>query len=191
MISILLPPVLGALAGAVASMAYNWWRTNKEYGALIFAFATEFVSQFELCAMYFGQSKENYISYSSLFSFVDASSFSKFASVSRDAEVPAAIIELKARYFQIQPHIEEASKYALEASRATEESERQKRQNEAFHAQAVAMTFFLGEIGEIEKLTALIVNSAKKVSDGPVAWDLASRLSTARMKIKKLRTETG
>jgi hypothetical protein len=189
MISFLLPPVLGALAGALASIVYNWWRTDKEYRALILSFSAEFISQFELCVMYFGHSMETYVSFSTLFSFTDASAFSKLASVSRDPEVPAAIIELKANYFQIQPHIEEASKYALEASRASEEPERRKRMTDAaFLAQRVAMTFFLSELAETESLTALLLNNAQRVSPGPVAWDLNSRFSKAKKQIKKLRS---
>ena len=134
MISILLPPVLGALAGVLASVAYSWWRNSKEYRSLILSFCAEFVSLYDRCGMYFDQAIRGEVSYSALFSFTDASAFSKLASVSNNPEVPTAIIELKAKYFQIQRHVEEASRFALEGSRASDGEQKRLIMEKARHA---------------------------------------------------------
>jgi len=154
------------------------------------SFCAEFVSLFELCAMYFEQAHQGSISYSTLFGFTDPSTFSKLASVSKDAEVPTAIIELKSKYFQIQRHVEEASRFALEGSRASDKNQKQDRMDEARQAQGTALAFFFSEYQETERMTELLIKTAKQVSPGPTVWNLESRFSEARRKIHNLKKET-
>ncbi len=171
------------MAGALASIAHNWWRNKQEYRSLILSFAAELVSLFERCAMYFEQAHQGSVSYSALFSFTDSSAFSKFASVSKDAEVPTAIIELKATYFQVQRHVEEASRYSLEGSRASDATKKQEWMTKATHAQRTALAFFLSGYEDTERLTALLLNTAQRVSPGQVGWKLSNRFTQAKNKI--------
>lgn len=70
---------------------------------------------FERCVIYYRQHKQYEksgkieVSYSGLFNFTDASILSKFASVSNRPEVVTAIMKLKAAYFQVGRHVEDAS----------------------------------------------------------------------------------
>lgn len=190
MISVLLPPILGALAGALTSIAYNWWLTRKEYRSLILSFCAEFVALYERCGMYYDQAVRGEVSYSALFSFTDASAFSKLAAVSKNPEVPTAIIELKAKYFQTQRHVEEASRFALEGSRTSDVKEKRVNMEKASHAQETALAFFLGEHEEIERLTGLLLSAAQRVTPGHALWNLSTRFSNARSKIHHLKTSS-
>lgn len=130
------------------------------------------------------------MSYSTLFSFTDASAFSIFASVSNKPEVVTAIIELKSFYFQIQRHVVEAANYALESSRTSDTFTKQDIMKKARHAQGTALAFFHSSYDEIEEKTALIVKETQKVSPGNVANTLASKFSESRDEKLRLDSET-
>lgn len=189
MISVLLPPILGALAGALASVAYSWWRISKEYRALILAFCAEFVSLYEICVMYFDAFMKEEFPYAALFTFTDSSAFSKLASVSKDVDVPVAIIDLKTKYFQVQHYFEEASRYTVEIRKTWGEKERKETMRKARHAQETGLLFFMNEHEETERLTALLVDNAKKLSPGPVTWSLSTRFSEAKNKLNQLKKD--
>lgn len=144
--SILIPlvsAVLGGFAGAGISIYYSRRQTKQEYRSLILSFCSEMVSLFQRCVMYYKQAKTGEVSYSALFSFTDSSALSKFASVCEKPEVVAAIIELKSMYFQTQRHVEEAARFAIEGSRASDPQEKEDLMGKASHAQRTALAFFL------------------------------------------------
>jgi hypothetical protein len=101
-------------------------------------------------------------------------------------EVVAGIIELKSMYFQIQRHVEEAARFAVEASRSGDEKEKQDLMVKAVHAQGTALAFFHGFYERIEKETGLIVEAAKNVSPGDVAENLSSRFLDAKNEKQEL-----
>jgi len=138
--------------------------------------------------MYYAQAKKGEVSYSPLFSFTDSSALSKFASVCQKPEVVAAIIELKSMYFQIQRHVEEAARFAVEGSRASDPKEGRDLMNKASHVQGTAFAFFLGFYARIEKETGLIVEAAQKVSPGGVAEHLSSKFLEAKNEKQELDT---
>jgi hypothetical protein len=188
-ITILMPlftAILGGLAGAGISIWFSRRQVRKEYSSLILAFCSELVSVFERCVMYYAQIKKKEVSYSALFSFTDSSALSKFASVCQKPEVVAGIIELKSMYFQIQRHVEEAARFAVEASRSGDEKEKQDLMVKAVHAQGTALAFFHGFYERIEKETGLIVEAAKNVSPGDVAQNLSSRFLDAKNEKQEL-----
>lgn len=116
----LISAVLGGFAGAGITIYYQKKQTDQEHRSLILSFCSELVSAYKRCVKYYSQYIKGDVSYSTLFSFTDASAFSRFASVSNKPEVVTAIIELKSFYFQIQRHVVEAANYVLESSRTSD-----------------------------------------------------------------------
>src|SRR3990172_7482849 len=74
--------ILGGLVGAGISIYFSRRQAKQEYRSLILSFCSELVSAFRRCVIYYRQSIQREVSYSALFSFTDASVFSRFASVS-------------------------------------------------------------------------------------------------------------
>jgi hypothetical protein len=188
-INILLPlvsAVLGGLAGAGISIYYSRRQAKQEYRSLILSFCSEMVSIFWRCVKYYKQSKTGEISYSSLFSFTDSSTLAKFASVCKKPEVVAAIVELKSMYFQVQRHVEEASRFAVDGSRASTPNEKDDLMKKAARAQGTALAFFHSSYENIEKEMDLIVQTAKQVAPGDVADKLYSKFIEAKTEKKNL-----
>jgi len=172
--------VLGGLAGAGISIYYQKRQKDQEHKSLILSFCSEFVSAYSRCVKYYGQALKGEVSYSALFNFTDASAFSRFASISKRSEVVAAIIELKSSYFQIQRHVIEASNYALQSSRESDEFIRQDLIKKARHAQGAALAFFHSSYDDIRDKTALMINEAQKAAPGVVANNLSSKFTNSR-----------
>jgi len=188
-INILLPlvsAILGGLAGAGISIYYSRRQAKQEYRSLILSFCSEMVSIFWRCVKYYKQSKTGEISYSALFSFTDSSTLAKFASVCKKPEVVAAIVELKSMYFQVQRHVEEASRFAVEGSRASAPSEKDDLMKKAARAQGTALAFFHSSYENIEKEMDLIVQTAKQVAPGDMADNLYSKFFQAKTEKKNL-----
>jgi hypothetical protein len=188
-INILFPlvsAVLGGLSGAGISIYYSRRQAKQEYRSLILSFCSEMVSIFWRCVKYYKQSKTGEISYSALFSFTDSSTLSKFASVCKKPEVVAAIVELKSMYFQIQRHVEEASRFAVEGSRTSAPNEKDDLMKKAARAQRTALAFFHSSYENIEKEMDLIVQTAKQVAPGSVADNLYSKFIEAKTEKKNL-----
>jgi len=188
-INILLPlvsAILGGLAGAGISIYYSRRQAKQEYRSLILSFCSEMVSIFCRCVKYYKQSKTGEISYSALFSFTDSSTLAKFASVCKKPEVVAAIVELKSMYFQVQRHVEEASRFAVEGSRASTPNEKDDLMKKAARAQGTALAFFHSSYENIEKEMDLIVQTAKQVAPGDVADNLYSKFFQAKTEKKNL-----
>ena len=185
--------VIAALLGGFAGGGISIWFTQRqargEYRALILAFCSELVGTFNRCVSYYEQAKKSEFSYSALFSFTDASALSKLASVSQNPEIIASIIELKARYFQIQRHVDEAQNFAVEASRATHQQEQQQLWLKAHRARGTALGFFFGNYEDIEKETSRIVTATKHAAPGEVADGLALRFSEAQARKANLDAE--
>ena len=176
----LVSAILGGLAGAGISIYFSRRQAKQEYRSLILSFCSELVSAFRRCVIYYRQSIQREVSYSALFSFTDASVFSRFASVSKNPDVVTAIIELKSMYFQIQRHVEEAANFALRASRISDAFTNQDIMKKALHAQGTALAFFYSSYDEIEKRTSLLIEEAQKVSPGSVINDLALKFTESR-----------
>lgn len=188
-VSVLIPLIsalLGGLAGAGISIFYAKRQSKQEYCSLILSFCTEMVSLFNRCIGYYKQSQTGEVSYSALFSFTDASALSKFASVCENPEVVASIIELKFMYFQIQRHVEEASRFALQGTRSSDPTEKEELMKKAIHAQGTALAFFTSSYDQIENHTDLIVQTAQQVSPGSMATELSSRFDKAKKDKKAL-----
>lgn len=182
--------IIGGFAGAGICIWYSRKQARQEYRSLILAFCSELVSTFHRCVMYYEQAKTSGVSYSALFSFTDASALSKVASVCQEPEVVASIIELKSKYFQIQRHVEEAARYAVEERRAFTEHEKAELWTKARLAQGTAVGFFLSYYEDIEKETSRIVAEAKRAfPKGKTASYLASKFS--KDKEKKANLDAG
>lgn len=174
--------IIGGISGSLVTNLYSSWQKTKEYRALIFAFCSELVISFDRCVESHRQRKTGIVSYSSLFSFTDAASLSKLASSCKQPGVISAIIELKSMYFQIQPHIEEAAKFALQSARSTKVEEQAELMNKALHAQATGLAFFEYFYADIVRFTQLIINNTLKISPGNESWSLNSRFIDAKTK---------
>ncbi len=169
----------GAIVGVAMSNYYVKKRSDQEYIALILGFCAEMVSLFCRCVMYYNQSKKRVISYSALFSFTDSTALSKFASVCQKPAVVAAIVELKSRYFQIQRHVEEASRLAVASKLASTEEDQNTFMEKAFLAQRTAVAFFISPYEAVEREMNLLVDTTLQVAPGSVANDLHAKYSKA------------
>lgn len=188
-VSILIPLVsalLGGLAGAGYAIHHAKRQSEKEYSALILSFCSEMVTVFSRCVTYYRQYKSGEVSYSALFSFTDAFALSKFASVCEKPAVIVAIIELKSMYFQVQRHVEEVSRFALDSSRTSNQEEKKELMIKATHAQGTALEFFHSSYKNIIKEMDLLVNAAKEVAPGTVANDLYSKYDEAKNDKEKI-----
>jgi hypothetical protein len=181
------PFISGGLAGTLISIIYSQLRNKREYSSLILSFCFEFVLLFDRCVMYYEQAVGDQISYSTLFTFTDSSAFSKLASVTNNPEVATVIIELKAKYFQIKRHTDEAANYALEGSRTRNLEDKKIFMEKAHHAQGTALAFFLGSYDELERKTNLLVQAAKQSSPDNVWWDISEKLSDAKRKYSEAK----
>jgi hypothetical protein len=182
-VSIIIPLVsalLGGLAGAGYAIQHAKKQAEKEYSAFILSFCSEMVTVFSRCVKYYRQFKSKEVSYSALFSFTDSSALSKFASVCEKPAVVAAIIELKSMYFQIQRHVEEASRFALDSSRSSTLEEKTELMKKAMHAQGTALAFFHSSYKDIIKEMDCLVIATKEVAPGTVANDLYSKYEIAK-----------
>jgi hypothetical protein len=180
--------LLGGLGGALAAILYSNYRTSREYKSLILAFASELILAFERCVLYYKQSLYPgiHISYSALFDFTDASALSKIATVTRDSAIIEAIMYLKAQYFQVGRHVEDAAKFIVQAERSPDD-----KKNLVFavqRAQLTALAFFIGADSpkpdletykKIKEKTSLVLNAAKNVSSKKMAEELSSKFSIA------------
>ena len=140
--SAILGALVGALAAGIISVLYSNYRASKEYKSLILAFASELILAFNRCVLYYKQSLTlpPTISYSALFDFTDASALSKLATVTKDSAIIEAIMHLKALYFQVGRHVEEAAKFKARADRFPQLANELNRA--AGHAQRTALAFF-------------------------------------------------
>jgi hypothetical protein len=174
------PLVLVLLSGSIAAfltllinIIYHARIRKKTRRSLILAFASELVFAFHRCIVYYRQQfterlKNIEVSYSELFEFADASMLSNFSTVGPKPELIAAIVFLKARYFQISRHVREAAKFAGESRRAGCEEERTRILSNAIGARGTALAFFLADYNPdlykaIEDKTEMIINEAKKI----------------------------
>jgi len=181
--------ILGGLAGAGISIYFSKRQATQEYRPLILSFSSEMVSTFWRCVKYHKQYNSGEISYSSLFSFTDASILSRFASVCKKPEVVAAIIELKSMYFQVQRHVEEASRCAIESRSLSIGADSQQLMKRALSAQGAALSFFKSSYKNIVKEMDLIVQTAMQVAPGSVADSLYSKYNEAKSEKKKVDEE--
>lgn len=191
--SMIISIAFSSVAAVLISIIFQLSQANREARSLILAFATEFVFSFERCITYYEQSKKRIVSYSTLFNFSDASVLSKYATVCKNPNVIAAIVELKSIYYQVARHVDEASIFIAQAERvAATEKEKNRLKAAAVHAQRTAIVFFFGDKGEkyedVERKTMLIIKAAKKVFPGDVIDGLSARFECARRKKSELET---
>jgi hypothetical protein len=185
--------LVGGLAGALLSSGIvtiaGWIRNLRERTALLLAFATELVELFARTTMYYNQHKKGSISYSALYdNATDSNMLGKLAEVIDDAAIIFIIINLKARYFQIQRHVLDASKYASEQSilklkyehykseyGKSDETRKIEKELEdagvrAQAAQGRAIAFF--EFDEMLKWTETLLTYIEKHANGPLGMFL-------------------
>ena len=110
--------IVGGVSAGLLIIWYNHRRRIMEYRSLLLGFSVELVLAFERCVTYYKQSITGGVSYSSIFDFTDASMVSRLAAVTDKPRIVRTIIELKSMYFQVRRHVEDASRFALEATRS-------------------------------------------------------------------------
>lgn len=154
-------------ATILSLITHTIWR-RRERRSLIIAFAYELVFAFHRCVIYYRQNVANEVSYSKLFGFTDAPTLSTFTTAGAKTELVEAIIFLKAIYFQIARHAEEASKYAADADRVAEgQAEKERLRRAAEHGYRTALAFFLAEYNPllyqaVVKKTEMIIAEVEK-----------------------------
>ncbi|MBU1154926.1 MAG: hypothetical protein KJ921_03705 [Proteobacteria bacterium] len=176
-VTTVLAAIVGALVASLVSFFLSKRQRKKEYRSLILSFCSESVFAFERCIMYKNQAKQGQVSYSALYSVTDASAISKLASACDNPEVITAIIGLKSNFFQIQRHVEEAAKFAIDGSRASHPQDHQDLMKKAMHAQGTALAFFDTFHEKMEKEIEAILNACQETLPGKVSSELYERYS--------------
>ena len=159
--------LFGGLAGAIVNIFYSSYRLDKEYAALVLAFCTEAVHAFRRIVTARNLSKQGKISKGMIFEFMDASAVSKLASVCKEPEVIAAVIETKAHFFQINRHLGEASSFAVQLERTDVLADIEKVGDSALKAQNTALGFFKSCQKDLVININIILTEARKVN--PIA----------------------
>lgn len=112
--------IFSALIGAVVSSGIiiltGLVQRTRQRKALLVVFTTDLVGRFMRATMYYNQNRKGAISYSTLYEATDPNTLVKLAEVIKDQDVINTIVELNGDYYQIQRHVLEASKFAVEQS---------------------------------------------------------------------------
>lgn len=110
--------ILAALIGAVVSSGIiavtGLLQRSRQRKALLVVFTTDLVERFMRATMYHNQIRKGAISYSALYEATDPNTLVKLAEVIKDQDIIHTIVELKGGYYQIQRHVLDASKFAVE-----------------------------------------------------------------------------
>jgi hypothetical protein len=175
--------IIGGLVGSGLTVFISWRRRRNEYKSYILVIAAELILAFERCALYEKQREEGVVSFSGIFDFIDATVISNFAAVCSSPDVVVAIINLKFSFFQIGRHVEDASRFATEATRAHRAGEEHIRLMEAASvAQAQAIAFFAGPPAyeRIVRDLGLVINTTIVLSPRDTAQEILKRFEEAR-----------
>lgn len=189
-VSAIIGAIVGALAGALTTLGIQKRQADREYSALIIAFAIEAVHGFARCVKTYEHysklktSGQYEASFGAIFSFTDATIFSKFASVTDKPEVVSAIVDLKDRYFQVGRHMEEVSMLASEADslKRKKDPKTEERFEETRRAQERTLSFFGNSYEKIKNQTAIILNAAKNIVPGKETTELSDQFTKAILK---------
>ena len=197
--------ILAALIGAVVSSGIiavaGLLQRSRQRKALLVAFTTDLVERFMRATMYYNQIRIGSISYSALYEATDPNMLAKLAEVIKDQNIVHTIVELKGKYFQIQRHVVEASKFAAEQSLQkikyedlkqtlgpkdplTIQAEKDLREasTRAHGAQSRAIAFF--DFDDMQNGTKILINYTKKHVGGPSIASLEAKLNE-RLKEKE------
>jgi hypothetical protein len=197
--------ILAALIGAVASSGIiaisNLRQRSSQRKALLVVITTDLVERFMRATMYYNQIRTGHISYSALYEATDPNTLVKLAEVIKDQDILHTIVELKGGYYQIQRHVLEASKFAIEQTMQkikyeniiktlgpehpdTVQAEKELREvNARAHgAQARAIAFF--KFDDMFRGTNKLINYAKKNIGGSSIASLEEKFNQ-RLKEKK------
>jgi len=133
-INIIIPLIVGFL-GVFAGIWYSAYVSYRQEKAILVLLIREFTLLINRTTMYYEQYLNNEISYSTLFSISDSSTFIKLAEVTKNKEIVEAALKLKADFFQVIRHADEASELL-----------NQNKGVEALNSQSKALVFFLGDV---------------------------------------------
>jgi hypothetical protein len=121
--------------GGILLISYQARVSRRQERAILIQFVQEYLLLYSRCSMYYEQMLKGKISFSTLFEISDATTFTKFSELIKNAKVQETAMRLKADFFQV-------IRYADIASTALGiERDRLK----ATRAQGLAVTFFMGE----------------------------------------------
>lgn len=178
----LAPLLLGGVGAAIINIYWTHRTRKREYAGLIIVLSAEFVTALNRCVTYYDQSRKGEISYSSLFVLSDASVLSKFASLVGKAELVIAAINLKSHFFQIERHVEIASRCIMEFDSTKDTSKGSEALSLLSQAQAeqgAAVGFFLSPYDEIVRDLSLLLKETDRLAKGSVAKDLRGKFQSA------------
>jgi len=211
--TIILPSVLAAIIAVTVTIAYGHHRLEQQKAGLILTFATELVIAFERCVMYFEQAYIlGEVSKSPIPQTTDASTLSALANVVDDPEIIINIVELRARYFHIGRHAEDAAKFATESDRipmtvkeakkildspiAREPPQTEKRDmakkkielsNSAMNSQLTALAFFerAPVYDDIIEKTEKTLDTARQIKSGKTVDVLKARFERSKVNLER------
>ena len=142
--------LLSGLSAAIITIGLtrllSWFDNKQKRDALIIAFAYELVLAYHRCVIYYVQCLKTYtgtttLSYSRLFDYTDISLLATYATTKPKPDIVAAIAYLKAVYFQIAKHVEEAANY-VSAAEEDDIALQTNYTNKALRARDSALAFF-------------------------------------------------
>lgn len=168
-------PAIAMIVAVLISVGLQFgisaYRRKKHRRSLIIAFAYELVLAFHRCVVYYNQNVGRLgVSYSAVFEFSKESTLTDYCTVAEKPQVVAAIVYLKATYFQVARHIVEAAKHAAEANRfEPDTNDYNLLMKAAYKARGTGLVFFLAEYHKglyeaIEEKTEMIIREAEATS---------------------------
>jgi hypothetical protein len=145
--------------GAWLGSKYDGYVSNRQEKAILVLLIQEFSLLIKRTKMYYRQMLGPGVSFSTLFESSDASTFVKFAEVSKNSETIKRALKLKSDFFQVIRHANRASEAAAQSNflqrisksepkqtaRTKLENQAAQKMIEAKLAQGTAVTFFMGE----------------------------------------------
>lgn len=137
---------LSAVIGGSLVVIYHHHISNRQEKALLVLFIQEYILLLHRCTMYYRQMLTKKVSYSTLFSISDASSFTKLAEVIKDNRIIETVLGLKANFFQVIRYADRASQSIANYNILTGQKQRQLALQNALNAQSTAIVFFVGEV---------------------------------------------
>lgn len=181
--------ICGGLAGAVVTSYLSWCRSRRERRMLVVAFCCEFLQSYGRCVGYLGHAADGVISYSTLYTFTDASMLARYAAVCEDPKVITAIVEIKSIFFQIGRYVEQASLAAHHAAQACEKTEEERLRRTASHEQGIALSFFRDHAKSLrENILLLLITASHDVSDA-VIHNLEAKYNECKQSEDRLRSK--
>ena len=135
-------------AGSIAGYKYFSMVSHRQQKAVLVLLIQEFSLMIKRCTMYYSQSLNRTVSFSTLFEISDSSTFNKLVELTEDMDCIRHATEFKAGVFQAVRYANKASECMIQGTHHRIHGRKNraiKANHEAAIHQTMALNFFIGE----------------------------------------------